>query len=264
MPPESQTWRARSSSERLSHLLRDDVASHPHCRPVARDGYRRPVSLDELTARTTAAYDALDLPSWPNPHPDGTEARDEEYSRVTDVRKYDVVHARARAWAQVLGTLADVSVDELDATALDGYDRGVRVTSSRPGTLPLLLLESDAREDEDVPATLRVAVVRPDVVVDTQPDCGCDACDFGSADLLDAVDQAIGRAVGGPYVWMRARHWSAAWYPDGGEMSADAAAGRYFSSAMRLCRRLAAGEEVRLPRGCEAFVGHAWLDRLPR
>ena len=217
--------------------------------------------LDELTARTVAAYDALGLPTWPNPHPDDAEPRDEEYSRVTDVERYDVLHARARAWAQVLGALPDVTVDDVDAASLGTADRGVRLTSSRPGTLALLLLESDRRriDGEDVPATLRVAVERPDVVLDDRPDCGCDACDFGSAELLDAVDEAIGHVVGGPIVLLRARRWSAVWYPDGGEMSADGTAGPDFSSLMRLGRRLAAGEQVRLPRGCEALVGHSWL-----
>jgi len=28
---------------------------------------------------------------------------------------------------------------------------------------------------------------------------------------------------------------------------------------MRWCRRLASGEDVRLPSGMEAFVGHSWL-----
>ena len=48
-------------------------------------------------------------------------------------------------------------------------------------------------------------------VLDRQPDCGCDACDTGSADLLDTVDNAFVLALsGGVYVCAGAgRGWSA-------------------------------------------------------
>ena len=41
----------------------------------------------------------------------------------------------------------------------------------------------------------------PVEVLDRQPDCGCDACDTGSADLLETVDSAFVLALsGGVYV----------------------------------------------------------------
>ena len=41
----------------------------------------------------------------------------------------------------------------------------------------------------------------PAEVLESQPDCGCDACDTGSADLLETVDSAFILALdGGVYV----------------------------------------------------------------
>ncbi len=42
-----------------------------------------------------------------------------------------------------------------------------------------------------------VGVGEPTHVLDRQPDCGCDACDTGSADLLSTVDDAFLLALGG-------------------------------------------------------------------
>lgn len=63
---------------------------------------------------------------------------------------------------------------------------------------------------------LTIAVARPEIVVETQPDCGCDACDSGSSDLLEAVDAAVRHIVGGPYVVLRGKKWHAEWHPEGG------------------------------------------------
>jgi hypothetical protein len=100
------------------------------------------------------------------------------------------------------------------------------------------------------------------VVVETQPDCGCDACDSGSSDLIGAIDEAIRHVVGGPFVVLRGKGWCAQWYPEGGSASSK---GRQpdFRSLMDLCRRLAEGETVRLPRDAEALVGRSWLSREP-
>jgi hypothetical protein len=91
------------------------------------------------------------------------------------------------------------------------------------------------------------------------PDCGCDACDFGSGDLLRAIDETIGHVVGGPFVALRGKECQAQWYPDG---DSSGGTGRVpdLDQVMQLCRRLAGGEDVRLPRGAEAFVGRPWLD----
>ncbi len=223
------------------------------------------VSVSELQARVASGFDALGLPSWPDPHPDMGAPRDEEYSRVTDPGRYRVVHARARLWARVLEDTVGARAERLTPQAGDGtgrprpFDRGVRLVPDRPGGLPLVLLERDADVGHDATlAVLEIGVVRPDVVVEVLPDCGCDACDSGSRDLLDAVDATIAAVVGGPYVVLRGRTWSAQWHPGGGRASSQGR-GPDFDATMTLCRRLADGETVPVPQDAEAFVGRSWL-----
>lgn len=233
------------------------------------------VTLRDLQAQVAATYDRLGAPAWPNPHPDGAPPRDEEYSRVTDPDRYRIVHLRARVWAETLGAVPGVTVEPLAPAPLDDdgrlgrFDRGVRITSSRPGTLPLLLLERDApvlepdasgRDAAGAPLpVLHIGVAEPTVGVEMLPDCGCDACDSGSDDLLRAIDETIGRVVGGPFVALRGPGWHATWSPDGGS-SGGVGRGPNHDQVMDQCRRLAHGEDVRLPRGTRAFVGRPWFD----
>jgi hypothetical protein len=218
-------------------------------------------TLDEVRSRVAEGYGRLGMPTWPNPHEGMAPARDEEYSRVTEPDRYDIVHARARAWADVLGEVPGVEIGTApldDFGRSDRFDRGVRLTSSRPDTLPLLLLERDAPVTGSAAslAVLHVSVVRPGIAVAVLPDCGCDACDFGSADLLAAIDQTIATVVGGPFVVLVGEGWTAQWHPDGGSSSG---MGLDHASAMELCERLAGGQTTRAPDGIEAFVGRPWL-----
>jgi hypothetical protein len=225
------------------------------------------VPWSELQAQVAVRYNNLGLPSWPNPHEGMASAREEEYSRVTEPERYGVVHARARVWVDRLGDVPGVEVETLAPASLDDegrlgrFDRGVRLTSSRPGTLPLLLLERDVRLSglEASLAVLHISVVRPEIALEMLPDCGCDACDWGSDDLLRAIDQTIGNVIGGPFVVLRGKGWHAQWHPDGGS-SGGAGQGPDHAQMMELCRRLAGGEDVRLPNGAEAFVGRPWLN----
>jgi hypothetical protein len=227
----------------------------------------RMVRLGELQAQVAVSYDSLGMPSWPNPHPGMASPREEEYSRVTEPGRYHIVHARARVWANRLGDVPGVEVETLAPAPLDDeghlgrFDRGVRLTSPRPGTLPVLLLEREVRLPglEASLAVLHISVVQPEVALEMLPDCGCDACDWGSGDLLRAIDQTIGNVVGGPFVALRGKGWHAQWHPDGGS-SGGTGPGPDHAQVMELCRRLAGGEEIRLPNGVEAFVGHPWLD----
>ena len=125
----------------------------------------------------------------------------------------------------------------------------------------MLLLESDVRlPGRPVSlAVLHISVARPDVALEMLPDCGCDACDWGSLDLLRAIDETIGHVVGGPLVALRGNGWHAQWYPGGGR-SGGTARGRNHAQLMELCRRLAGGEDVRMPPGAKAFVGRPWLE----
>ncbi len=203
----------------------------------------------ELRTLVAKSFDELDMPSWANPHPDGAQPLDEEYSRVTEPARYAIVHARARAWAEHLGQQPGVRVEPIAPG--ENFDRGTKIASARAGTLPLLLLEQDTEH-----AVLRVAFARPELEVAVLPDCGCDACDWGSEDLLTAVDDKIAMIVGGPFAALRGPDWHAQWHPDG-----SSAGGSVNLAAMtELCRRLAEGADVRLPEGAEAFVGARWFD----
>lgn len=228
--------------------------------------------MGALRAQVSASYDRMGLPSWPSPRPSMADPREEEYSRVTEPARYRIVHARARMWADRLGELPGVEAETLASAPLDDegrlgrFDRGVRLTSSRPGTLPLLLLERDVRtlEDDEPLAVLHIGVTQPRVAVAALPDCGCDACDSGSADLLEAVDETIGYLVGGPFVMLRGPGWQAQWYPEGSSSGSTGSPGAGpvpdHRQMIELCRRLARGEEVRLPGRTDAFVGRPWLD----
>lgn len=169
-------------------------------------------------------------------------------------------------WAEVLGHLPGIAAAPLAPAALDSegrlgmFDRGLCLTSPRADTLPLLLLERDAPlfGQEGSLAVLHVIVVAPKVCVAMLPDCGCDACDSGSDDLLSSIDEVIGHVVAGPFVVLRGHRWDAQWSPDGGR-SAGAGSGPDHTRMMELCRRLAGGEDVRIPKDAVAFVGHSWL-----
>lgn len=218
----------------------------------------------DLRARVAWRYADLNLPSWPNPHPDGAPARDDEYSRITDPARYAVVHARARVWVELLSELSDVEAETLGPGRLDDhfgdFARGVRLASVRPGTLPLFLLERDAAVNAGAGtiAVLHIAVARPDVALAMVPDCGCDACDWGSADLLDVIDDNIERVVGGPYVVLRGDRWQAQWYPGGGSSSGTGPATVDHGALLGACRRIAEGANVELPTGTEVLVGSSW------
>jgi hypothetical protein len=223
-------------------------------------------TVGELQAQVAASYDRLGMPAWPNPHPGMARPSEEEYSRLTEPERYRIVHARARVWADRLADLPGVDVETLAPAPLDDtghlgrFDRGVRLTSPRPDTLPLLLLERDVRWPgvEASLAVLHVSVARPQVAVERLPDCGCDACDYGSDDLLQAIDLTIGNVVGGPFVALRGNDWHAWWHPDGGS-SGGTRRGLDHVRLMGLCRRLAAGEHVRLPKSTVALVGRPWV-----
>lgn len=185
------------------------------------------MTVEKLQVHVEARWATLDLPSWPSPRPFMDSPREEEYSRVTDPGRYRIVHERGRIWTQVLGAVPGVRVERLPPGPLDAdghlgnFDRGVRITSDRQGTLPLLLLERDAQltgEPDDSPrmAVLHLAVVEPTIELVFHPDCGCDACDLGSQDLLRAIDESLMAVVGGPFVALRGRGWQTDWHPEVG------------------------------------------------
>ncbi|MFC7021565.1 DUF6226 family protein [Promicromonospora thailandica] len=209
-----------------------------------------------LTDRVNAIYARSNSTSWPDPHQD-REATAEEYSRVTNPEKYFITLLRARAWVHVLGPLPDIDAEPLEVELLGShFDRGVRLTSRRADTLPLLLLERDLTETGDSPMVC-VSVAEPDIEIERVPDCGCDACDFGSANLVKGLDETIVEALNG-MVLMLGANWRGIWTPDGGGVG-----GRPghpgFDQIMAWGRQLSRGENVSFPEDVRVLVNSPWV-----
>jgi Family of unknown function (DUF6226) len=161
------------------------------------------VAEDELlTAVDTAfAVTGRGLVPWPDPHPDRTP-RDEEYSRLLDPAKWRIVGARAEAWiAAVIDT--GLAVVERGA-AIRWRDQPGTVISRADhvgpfaaGALGVVVARSRLGEVDDAGVTLGVG--DPAVCVDWFPSCGCDACDSGSQDELDRLDESLLAVVAGTF-----------------------------------------------------------------
>ncbi len=163
------------------------------------------MDIERLRAEMERRFAAMDPRPWPPPRDPMTSPREEEYSRVTDPAKYRIVHQRATAWAQASVDLIGAVHEELAVPVGDETSRGWRVpiasahrlSSPRPGTLPLYLLTTAAPQPAGMLSALLVAVGRPGFEVEFIPDCGCDACDSGSDDLLEQVDRIFTAVVTG-------------------------------------------------------------------
>ena len=71
----------------------------------------------------------------------------------------------------------------------------VTVVRGREGTQPVVVAVAPSPSAEE--AFVQIGVGEPTEVLDRQPDCGCDACDTGSADLLGTLDDAFVLALSG-------------------------------------------------------------------
>ncbi|MYW62994.1 hypothetical protein GTY65_02715 [Streptomyces sp. SID8379] len=156
-------------------------------------------AVDEAFAVTGA-----DTPPWADPH-DGVEVRDEEYSRCLDPGKYRILAARADAWARALTGLG--------LAAAETVEHPTEIWRHRPETpLDSAVLVRPVRPDaavlvfgfaavDDVPRTVvMMGAGDPAVRLEQVPDCGCDACDDGSAGLLEVMDDVALAVVTGAFV----------------------------------------------------------------
>lgn len=212
----------------------------------------RPTWFAPLLAAVDEAFveTGRDTPGWPDPHPD-REPREEEYSRVTDAGRYRILGARVDAWSRALSGsgLAD-TVAASDQPWVGGYHIGARhpvrrLAPRRPGGLSILFATTHV---DGAPFGLEVGLGRGEelpVTLDLVPDCGCDACDSGSADLLEVVDGwVLTVARGGVVHARRGTHcatrtldgWSATEVPDASWLD----------------------ESARVPEGVERWVGAPW------
>ncbi len=157
-------------------------------------------AVDDVFARLRG-----DLHDWPDPHPGGASPAEHEYSRVTDPGRYRLLGVRADAWVEVLTSAGLGSVDTPAPAAVQWQGdqhltpSRVAVVRGRPGTQPVMVAWSPSGSSQD--AFVQVGVGEPVEVLERQPDCGCDACDTGSSDLLETLDNAFVLALsGGVYV----------------------------------------------------------------
>lgn len=190
--------------------------------------------------------------TWPAPRAEDEEPREEEYSRVSEPERYRIVGARARAWVRALVEL-DLARAESVADAPEWAVAGSAVTVLQPrspGSAPLVVAEETV---DGVPgAFLSLGVGEPAVLVAREPDCGCDACDEGSENLLDALDQVWLGVVSRDFVWVEGRGWSVMTTADG--WSASSSRGDDSPDAEEVVARARAGDEV----GTRRIVSRAW------
>jgi hypothetical protein len=162
-----------------------------------------PTELDYALTEAFAVTGAS-TPPWPDPHPDRNPP-EEAYSRLLDPAKYRILGARAEAWIAALTHegLADAEeVTDPNAAWREKptvpLTRAVRLRARRPGTVPLLLGFAGLQGVPD--AVVLVGAGEPAVQFELIPDCGCDACDSGSQDLLDTLDRLMHAVVSGDLV----------------------------------------------------------------
>jgi len=153
-------------------------------------------AVDEAFALT-----GRELAPWPDPHPD-RRPREEEYSRLSDPAKWRIVGARAEAWLLALhaGGLAEVERNapiRWEVAPPTVVSHADRLVPHVVDGLPLIVARSQLGPVDDAGVTLGVG--DPAVVIRWIPDCGCDACDSGSQDVLDELDEAILGVVSGAF-----------------------------------------------------------------
>ena len=160
-------------------------------------------TADQLVEAVGAAFaeTGYGLAAWPDPHPDRAPL-DAEYSRVTDPYKWRIVGARAEAWVAALADagLAEVAPDAEVIWAAPPstlMTRATRITPHAAGALPLVVARNRLATVDDAGVTLGVG--DPAFGLGMIPTCGCDACDSGSQDVLDELDEYVLGVVSGAY-----------------------------------------------------------------
>lgn len=153
-------------------------------------------AVDEAFAVT-----GRDLAPWPDPHPD-RRPREEEYSRLSDPTRWRIVGARADAWVVALRAAGLAEVERnapirWEAPPGTVLSRADRLVPHAVGALALIVARSRLGPVDDAGVTIGVG--DPGVVITWIPDCGCDACDSGSQDVLDELDEAIVGVVSGAF-----------------------------------------------------------------
>lgn len=193
-------------------------------------------------------------PSWPDPHPN-REVAEDEYSRLTDPDRYRILDARLDTWAAVL---AERGIGTLQPGTFASWmpSRGRSrmpaiveqvLVPHRVGGLSLAVTRwSTAPEGFELDLGLVAPGDDVPVFLEAIPDCGCDACDSGSADLLQQLDDWVLTVVRGGVVHAG---------------SADASVSRTFHSwqGSGHCDAAWLDPDVPAPDGVRRWTGEPWL-----
>lgn len=153
--------------------------------------------LDDVDA--AFAVTGVQTPGWPNPNKDGLEPGEEAYERSTNPEKFLIVVARARAWTKVLLDRGWARESSNVDWALRPIEAGGADTVLGPiaiGAVPLVLT-THTPTDSDHPFNITIAAGYPAVRLASIPDCACDGCDSGSADLVKDMDMWVLSVVDG-------------------------------------------------------------------
>ena len=164
-------------------------------------------SIEELVAAVDAAFveTGRGLSGWRDPHPNRMPL-DEEYSRVTNPQRWKILAARSEAWFEAL---AAAGLAEIEAEAEVAWQepprfpaaRTIRAVPLAPGAIPLVVAMTGF-EGVEWPA-VAIGAGNPADVLEVVPDCACDACDSGSQDALDVLDEYVICVVTGTYRKLR-------------------------------------------------------------
>ncbi|MFT4264190.1 MAG: DUF6226 family protein [Nocardioides sp.] len=151
-----------------------------------------------------------------------------EYSRCLDPGKYQILAARVDAWVDVLTARGMAHAEEVPASTWAGVrradrpERMLRVTPRAPGAVRLLVAPNVV---DGGPFGIEVGVETEadgTVLIDLLPGCGCDACDDGSAPLLEMLDERILAVLSGGVTHARSGSSSATRNRDGWRAGGDA------------------------------------------
>jgi hypothetical protein len=161
----------------------------------------------ELLAAVDGAFAVTGrgLAPWPDPNPDRSPP-DEAYSRLPDPGKWRIVGARAEAWIVALDDAGIATVERNASIQWRGTELGPvisrtdRVVAAVAGGLPLVVSRSVIDDVDDAGVVLGVG--DPSVLLEWFPDCGCDACDSGSQNELDWLDEYLLSIVSGRFRWL--------------------------------------------------------------
>ena len=218
------------------------------------------VNLDELFSAVDAAFEvtARGLSPWQDPHPDRQQSTDqEESSRWTDLGKWRIVGARADAWIQALveAGLANVETDAVVSWQTPPrffLGRTDRLTPTAAGAIPLIVARTGIGLVKVVgDERVVLGAGDPAICIVDIPDCGCDACDSGSQDVLDELDHYVLGVVSGAFRRLSSGAREITVFGDFGGPSRRAAGG---------FRRGEVDTILDDPAGWDELSGTSWLD----